>query len=100
MKTYKEFKRISFIGFLIGIFILLFQNCTSDNQKTDTYNDLLKFTDGIKVINTHEHQRRPDEFGLDSVGFYHLLHQTYLFQDVVSSGMQQLNIQTKVQIKN
>ena len=94
MKTYIHFKGFLFISVLTFISILLFQNCTSVNQKTDTYGEILKFTDGIKVINTHEHQRRPEEFGLDSVGFYQILGQTYLHHDIVSSGMQYLNIQT------
>jgi len=94
MKNYKNFKRFLLISFMAGISTFAFQECTIDNQKADIYQNILKFTDGIKVINTHEHQRRPDEFGFDSVSFYHLLGQTYLFHDVVSSGLQQLNIQT------
>ena len=94
MKIYKNFRRFLLISFMAGISTFVFQKCTVDNQKADIYQHILKFTDDIKVINTHEHQRRPDEFGFDSVSFYHLLGQTYLFHDVVSSGLQQLNIQT------
>ena len=89
MKIYKNFRRFLLISFMAGISTFVFQKCTVDNQKADIYQHILKFTDDIKVINTHEHQRRPDEFGFDSVSFYHLLGQTYLFHDVVSSGLQQ-----------
>jgi len=94
MITYNNIKRFLFISFMAGITTLAFQKCTSDNEDADLYQSILKFTDGIKVINTHEHQRRPDEFGLDSVNFYHILGQTYLYHDLVSSGLKQLNIQT------
>jgi hypothetical protein len=95
MKAYKRNIPISFISFLALISMLFFQNCTPDNGKPDTYGNILKYVDGIKVINTHEHQRRPDEFGLDSVGFYHILGQTYIYHDLMSSGMQYLNIPVK-----
>jgi len=82
------FKKFMLISFLACISIVAFQGCTSDDNKADTYQDILRFTDGIKVINTHEHQHRPDEFGLDSIDFYHLVQKAYLMQDLVSAGGQ------------
>jgi len=83
MKTYNKF---ILSGLLVCIAMPAFQGCNTDDPKDETYEGLLKFTDGIKVINTHEHQRRPDEFGLDSVNFYHLVMNAYLMHDLVSAG--------------
>ena len=40
----------------------------------------------IKVINTHEHQHLPNEYGDYNFRFYHLLAASYLASDVCSAG--------------
>jgi hypothetical protein len=73
-------------AFLVCISLMGFQQCTPDQQKASSYQEILEFTEGIKVINTHEHQHRPDEFGLDTLNFYHLLNGAYLMADLISAG--------------
>ena len=94
MKTCRNFKTCVLIGFLGCISLIAFQRCTIDDQKYTTYQKILKFTDGIKVINTHEHQHRPKEYGLDTLNFYQLLSKTYLMADIVSAGGQQLDMES------
>ena len=94
MKRSNNFKRFLIISFITAFPVFVFQKCTINNQKANLYQEILKFTDDIKVINTHEHQRRPDEFGFDTVGFYHILGQTYLYHDIVSSGINYSNNET------
>lgn len=94
MKPPTYFNRFIFISFLASISFLAFQMCSVNDREIDTFQNILQFTDDIRVINTHEHQHRPDEFGMDSIGFYHLLGRTYLYHDLVSSGMEQLDIKT------
>jgi uncharacterized protein len=42
--------------------------------------------DEVRVINTHEHQRTPGEYGGQNQGFYHLLAASYLRWDTRSAG--------------
>jgi hypothetical protein len=42
----------------------------------------MDFADNVKVINTHEHQHWPEEYGDIHVRFYHLIHASYLMQDL------------------
>lgn len=93
MKTHKRSKTYLLIGFLGCISLMVLQRCTVDNQKSTTYQKILNFADGIKVINTHEHQHRPEEYGLDTLNFYHLLHGAYLMQDIISAGGERLDLE-------
>jgi len=93
MKTCRNFKTYVLIGFLGCISLMVLQRCTIDDQKSTTYQKILKFTDDIKVINTHEHQHKPEEYGLDTLNFYHLLHGAYLMQDIISAGAQRLDME-------
>ncbi|MEA3461792.1 MAG: amidohydrolase family protein [Bacteroidota bacterium] len=68
------------------IFVFIFTACSQQQSYTSTYEKLLEFSDGLKVINTHEHQHRPDEYNLDTLNFYHLLQRTYLMADINSAG--------------
>jgi len=88
MKPNNNLKSYVVIIFLSCISIILTTRCTVADQEAATYQNILEFTDNIKVINTHEHQRQPKDFGLDTIDlhFYHLLHATYLMQDVISAG--------------
>ena len=58
--------------------------CKSDND--GVYTRLRNHADGIKVINTHEHQRLPEAYGDYDFGFYHLMAASYLSADVTSAG--------------
>lgn len=55
-----------------------------DNQSTNER--ILEYSDGILVVNTHEHQHEPVEYEIDTLNFFHLLHTAYLMQDLVSAG--------------
>jgi len=68
----------------------LLVNCQKQNN--DQYLELNKFADQIKVINTHEHQHRPEEYGDLTIRFFHLLHSAYLMQDVESAGAVRLDM--------
>lgn len=51
------------------------------------YRRLKDHADGIRIINTHEHQRLPSDFGnYRNFGFYHILAASYLAADVTSAG--------------
>jgi hypothetical protein len=58
--------------------------CNSGNE--GVYLRLRNHADGIKVINTHEHQRLPEAYGDYDFGFYHLMAASYLSADVTSAG--------------
>lgn len=51
---------------------------------------LRKTINTIKVVNTHEHQRRPSEFEGQPYNFYTLLAYSYLKSDLVSAGAPRL----------
>lgn len=68
---------------LIFLFILLIQ---CQNPAQQTYQSIKQEIDQIKVINAHEHQHRPEEFGDHDFGFYHVLATTYLSSDIRSAG--------------
>lgn len=78
---------------ILGSFIVLLTLLSS--CVTDTTGDLKQrirdHADGIKVVNTHEHQRGPDQKKSDSVNFYHLLHTTYLMSDLGSVGARHID---------
>lgn len=80
----RKFK--NFASAICLICLMLMCSCSPQTSSQSSYEKLLEFSDGLKVINTHEHQHRPDEYNLDTLNFYHLLHSTYLMQDVVSAG--------------
>jgi len=72
---------------------LLLQQCS---QTTDsTYQSLMNFSDQVKVINTHEHQHWPEEYGEGlTYRFFHLIHKSYLMADLISAGGQSLDMAT------
>jgi len=81
------------MSLLVCVSLLGFQQCAIDRQNSSRYLELLEFTDGIKVINTHEHQHRPEEYGIDTLDFYHLLNGAYLMADLVSSGAERWDME-------
>jgi hypothetical protein len=74
------------IGFLlIVVLILLCMNrCRSDEDAI--YTKIREHADQVKVINTHEHQHLPREYGDYKFRFYHLIAASYLASDVSVAG--------------
>ena len=77
--------------FISGFFLifLLLQQCNQTNDQT--YQSLMSYADQVKVINTHEHQRWPEENGDLTYRLIHLIHSSYLMSDVVSAGGQRMD---------
>jgi len=71
------------LPFLTFLVILLTQ-CKSPADQT--YQSIRQDIDQIPVINAHEHQHWPEEFGDHDFGFYHVLATTYLSSDIRSAG--------------
>ncbi|MCK4748416.1 MAG: amidohydrolase family protein [Bacteroidales bacterium] len=76
---------IPIVGALVLICFML-QQC--DQTKQTNYHTLICFADEIKVINTHEHQRWPEENGDLNYRLSHLIQGSYLNSDIVSAGGQ------------
>lgn len=66
------------------VFLVLLNQCSLDN--TSVYNRIREYADQIRVINTHEHQHLPEEYGDHQFTFYNLLAASYLSADVISAG--------------
>jgi hypothetical protein len=85
----------STIRILLGTFFLIgvFSSCSSEKATQQQIKDrLLKYIQGIRVINTHEHQLNPPpEFEGQQHNFYTLLAYSYLKSDLVSSGAEPLS---------
>ncbi|MCK5137001.1 MAG: hypothetical protein KAR19_14540 [Bacteroidales bacterium] len=43
------------------------------------------------MINTHEHQHWPEEYGDLTYRLFHLIHRSYLMSDIISAGGQQFD---------
>jgi hypothetical protein len=67
------------------------QQCAPGNDPT--YDRLKAYADEIKVINTHEHQHWPEEFGDHAFGLFHLVSTAYLMSDIVSAGGEYLDME-------
>jgi hypothetical protein len=89
MKSRPSLKLIS----CLGIFAITFALTQCNSGRNDVYNRLRKHCDQVKVINTHEHQRWPEENGDFNYGFFHLLGSSYLMADVVSAGGSWLSLE-------
>ena len=83
IKKHGNFSRMCIILLLV-LSPSLFLQCVQDPQTS--YEKIKTAADGIKVINAHEHQHWPEEYGDLTYRFYHLLHGSYLMADVVSAG--------------
>ena len=73
---------------LIPLFILVMSFNLYQCQPPGMYPEsvIRKAVNNISVINTHEHQRAPEEVPDERMGFYHLLESSYLSADVRSAG--------------
>jgi len=70
---------------IIAIFVCFAQSCKRDIG-TSTYDRLKDYIDTIKVINTHEHQRKPPDYEGTAYNFYTILANSYLNADLISAG--------------
>lgn len=61
--------------------------CSCSNEKKRIYERLRAHSEGIRVVNTHEHQHWPGEFGNYTFRFYHLIAASYLGADLTSTGL-------------
>lgn len=74
--------------FLKGKLIILFgfiilAGCSDEEA---VFRRIRDHADGVKVINTHEHQHHAREYAADTFSFYNLLAASYLNADLVSAG--------------
>ena len=72
-------------GLVAGIFFLAFSQCGVNEDMV--YKRIRNHADIIRVIDTHEHQHWPEEFGQHNFRFYHLMAlSAYLISDLNSAG--------------
>jgi hypothetical protein len=69
---------------LLALSILSLNQC--DINEDAIYRRIRDHADQVRVINTHEHQHWPEEFGDYHFRFYHLIAASYLASDVSSAG--------------
>ena len=69
---------------LLLLLLFTLYRCSPDNGSS--YDRIMKTIEGIRVINTHEHQRNFREYGGQNQGFYKLLSTSYLRADMRSAG--------------
>jgi hypothetical protein len=81
-------KKISVLSvtMLTALFVTLICLIQCDFNEEAVYKRLRDHSDQIKIIDTHEHQRWPEEFGNWHFRFYHLIAASYLSADVSSTG--------------
>jgi uncharacterized protein len=82
MKKSKVFS--FFILPLLAIALLCTNQCNVNEDAV--YRRIRDHADQVKVINTHEHQHWPEEYGNYHFRFYHLIAASYLAADVSSAG--------------
>jgi len=82
--------KIIFTSIIISILFIF--SCQQTNEQQTTYNQIKDYADQVKVINTHEHQHWPEEYGIHNYQFFHLLHVSYLMADVISAGASRLDM--------
>jgi hypothetical protein len=86
-------KLLSFVAVIsvVVISVVLLTQCTTRDDAV--YTRLRAHSDVIKVINTHEHQRWPEELGQHNYNFFHLMAMSYLVADVNSAGAHGYSLQ-------
>jgi hypothetical protein len=67
--------------------ILILLQLEACNTRESVYRRIRNHEDQIRVINTHEHQHQPSEYGNYKFGFYQVLAASYLAWDISSSGV-------------
>lgn len=84
------FSNFFVLAILLCLSCILFHQCTHDQQ--NTYQKIKNFADEVKVINTHEHQHWPEEYGDHTFRLFHLINASYLMSDIVSAGGYRLGL--------
>jgi len=75
--------RVQLFTFLI-VCLPFINQCRNDDNFI--YLKIRDHSNGVKVINTHEHQHWPEEYGNYKFRFYHLINASYLAADIRSAG--------------
>jgi len=86
----RVFKTLKYCLFIILGFIYA---CQGTSNRESLYESILEYSNEIQVVNTHEHQHEPAEYEIDTPNFFHLLHSTYLMQDLISAGGNRLEME-------
>jgi hypothetical protein len=73
-----------YIWSFLTISLLFINQC--DINEDAVYRRIRDHADQIRVINTHEHQHWPEEYGDYQFRFYHLIAASYLASDISSAG--------------
>lgn len=82
-----KFKNYPMAALLLALALLCACSCSRvDRSSGSLYKTLKSYADGIKVINTHEHQRWSEENAVMHQKLSHLIQSSYLGADVVSAG--------------
>lgn len=71
--------------FYLIVLIILLPSCGKFDSN-EIYLKIRNHADEIKVVNTHEHQHLPGEYGYPEFKFGHFLMTTYLAADITSAG--------------
>ncbi len=75
------------------IILVFIYACQGTLNRESTYDRIMEYSNEFLVVNTHEHQHEPAEFDIDTANFFHLLHTTYLMQDLISAGGNRLEME-------
>ena len=78
--------KINYLSSTLTILVISWISCQCSSEQDKTYQVIKQSIDQVKVINAHEHQHWPEEFGDHEFGFYHVLATTYLSSDIRSAG--------------
>lgn len=82
----KKIKIISLgVWSLVICFFLITNQCSIDEGSV--YRKIRDHADQVKIINTHEHQHWPEDYGDYTFRFYHLITASYLSSDLSSAGV-------------
>jgi len=73
-----------YVWSILIVSLVLFNQCSLND--TSVYNRIRDYADQISVIDAHEHQHWPEEYGDHRFTFYNLLATSYLSADVRSAG--------------
>lgn len=80
------------LNYCLLLILAFLCGCQGSFNRESAYERILEYSNELLVINTHEHQHEPAEYDIDTANFFHLLHGTYLMQDLISAGGSRLEI--------
>ena len=61
------------------------------SSQNSTFERLMEYANGVKIINTHEHQIMPKKLNNMNYNFWMVLNRSYLIADLVSAGGSRFN---------